>query len=412
MKSAYGRTVPQENIELTHVEAGSPMGEVLRRYWQPVCLSSELSDLPKFVRIMCEDVVVFRTKNGRLGCLEPHCSHRGTSLEWGRVEDDGLRCCYHGWLYAPDGKVIDMVCEPAGVCERMNVEHPAYPVMEYGGLVFIYMGPPGTEPLFPLYDIIDTRYRKDIELRGMRIWGDHSIGYVKDCNWLQHFENILDTWHLVVLHQMISGDQFEGALMQGKPSISWDKTSLGICYNLIKDLPNGNRLVRHGECVVPNIGLVPNLRESGKDPKHEQRCSDLTWFVPVDNEHVTAMSIVAWPLEDGKPKADWVPDTDTVLAIRPGSEVKRTYEERQRKPDDLEAQESQRSIAIHALERLATTDVGLIQYRKLLREQVKAVQEGRDPMNVVRDAALNHRITTNAFNTVLAPEHAGSGTPW
>jgi phenylpropionate dioxygenase-like ring-hydroxylating dioxygenase large terminal subunit len=408
MKSAYGRTVPQENIELTHVEAGSPMGEVLRRYWQPVCLSSELLDLPKLVRIMCEDVVVFRTKNGQLGCLEPHCSHRGSSLEWGRVEDDGLRCCYHGWLYAPDGKVIDMVCEPAGVCERMNVEHPAYPVMEYGGLVFIYMGPPGTEPLFSLYDIIDTRYRKDVELRGMRIWGEYSIGYVKDCNWLQHFENILDTWHLVVLHQMISGDQFQGALMQGTPNISWDKTSLGVRYNLIKDLPNGNRLVRHGECVVPNIGLVPNLRESGKNPKHEQRCSDLTWFVPIDNEHVTAMSIVAWPLENGKPKADWVPDTDTVLDIRPGSEVKRTYEERQRKPDDLEAQESQRPIAVHALERLATTDVGLIQFRKLLREQVKAVQEGRDPMNVVRDPALNHHITTNAFNTVLAPEHAGA----
>ncbi len=408
MKSAYGRTVPQENVELTHVEAGSPMGEVLRRYWQPVCLSNELADLPKRVRIMCEDVVVFRTKNGRLGCLEPHCSHRGTSLEWGRVEDDGLRCCYHGWLYAPGGKVIDMVCEPAGVCERMNVEHPAYPVMEYGGLVFVYMGPPGTEPLFPLYDIIDTRYRQDVELRGMRIWGDYSIGYVKDCNWLQHFENILDTWHLVVLHQMISGDQFQGALMQGTPNISWDKTSLGVRYNLIKDLPNGNRLVRHGECVVPNIGLVPNLRESGRDPKHEQRCSDLTWFVPIDNEHVTAMSIVAWPLENGKPKADWVPDTDTVLEIRPGSEVKRTYEERQRKPDDLEAQESQRPIAVHALERLATTDIGLIQYRKLLREQVKAVQAGRDPMNVVRDPVLNHRITTNAFNTVLAPEHAGT----
>jgi len=384
------------------------MGEVLRRYWQPVCLSSELLDLPKLVRIMCEDVVVFRTKNGQLGCLEPHCSHRGSSLEWGRVEDDGLRCCYHGWLYAPDGKVIDMVCEPAGVCERMNVEHPAYPVMEYGGLVFIYMGPPGTEPLFSLYDIIDTRYRKDVELRGMRIWGEYSIGYVKDCNWLQHFENILDTWHLVVLHQMISGDQFQGALMQGTPNISWDKTSLGVRYNLIKDLPNGNRLVRHGECVVPNIGLVPNLRESGKHPKHEQRCSDLTWFVPIDNEHVTAMSIVAWPLENGKPKANWVPDTDTVLDIRPGSEVKRTYEERQRKPDDLEAQESQRPIAVHALERLATTDVGLIQFRKLLREQVKAVQEGRDPMNVVRDPALNHHITTNAFNTVLVPEHAGT----
>jgi len=98
MKSAYGFTVPEENRELTHVEAGSPMGELLRRYWQPVALSSELQDLPKRVKLLCEEVVLFRSKKGEVGCLMPHCSHRGTSLEWGRVEADGLRCCYHAWL--------------------------------------------------------------------------------------------------------------------------------------------------------------------------------------------------------------------------------------------------------------------------------------------------------------------------
>ena len=91
----------------------------------------------------------------------------------------------------------------------MDVWHPAYPTTEYGGLVFVYMGPPGTEPLFPMYDIIDTRHRDDVVLRGMRLWGDYSVGFVKDCNWLQHYEDIVDPWHLLVLHQMISGDQFD-----------------------------------------------------------------------------------------------------------------------------------------------------------------------------------------------------------
>ena len=97
MKSLYYHSVPQEDIELTHVERGSPMGEMLRRYWQPICTSEEISDLPKRVRIMCEDLVAFRDGSGKIGGLELHCSHRGTSLEYGRIEEDGIRCCYHGW---------------------------------------------------------------------------------------------------------------------------------------------------------------------------------------------------------------------------------------------------------------------------------------------------------------------------
>ena len=186
------------------------MGELLRRYWQPVCTSDELHDLPKKVKLLCEELVVFRDKKGRVGALEPHCSHRGTSLEWGRVEEEGLRCCYHGWLYDTHGHCIDMPCETQEFRRRMDVWHPAYPTTEYGGLVFVYTGPPGTEPLFPMYDIIDIRHRDDVVLRGMRLWGDYSVGFVKDCNWLQHYENIVDPWHLLVLHQMISGDQFEG----------------------------------------------------------------------------------------------------------------------------------------------------------------------------------------------------------
>ena len=104
MKSRYHHKIPEHDPTLTHVERGAPMGEMLRRYWQPVCTADELGDLPKRVRIMCEDLVVFRDGAGKTGCLELHCPHRGTSLEWGRVEDDGLRCCYHGWKFATDGQ--------------------------------------------------------------------------------------------------------------------------------------------------------------------------------------------------------------------------------------------------------------------------------------------------------------------
>ena len=404
MKSRYGWKVPSEDVSLTHVEPGSPMGELMRRYWQPACLSEELGDLPKRVRILCEDLVLFRTKSGQVGCLELHCSHRGTSLEWGRVEKDGLRCCYHGWLFDTAGRVLEMPCETKEFCEKKTVEHPSYPTHEFGGLVFIYMGPPEKKPLFPMYDIYDTRHRKDVVLKGLRIWGDHSIGYVRDCNWLQHYENVMDPWHLLVLHQMISGDQFVGALMQGKADIRFEQTPLGTRYNVVKDLPNGNRFDRYAECILPNVYLVPNIQEKGEHPKFEDRCSEFSWVVPVDNEHIYGISIVAWPLENGAPKKDWRPRTDTVLPIRPGARREMPYEERQRKPDDMEAQEGQRAIAVHALENLVPSDRGIGMLRRMLREQLKRIERGEDPINIVRDEARNQRITTNAWNTVLAPD--------
>ena len=133
MKSAYGRQTPVPDYELTCVEPGSPMGELMRRYWQPVCTSDELRDLPRKEKLLCEEIVVFRDKKGRVGALDPHCAHRGTSLEWGRVEAEGLRCCYHGWLYDTQGQCIDMPCETEEFRERMDVWQPAYPVTEMAG---------------------------------------------------------------------------------------------------------------------------------------------------------------------------------------------------------------------------------------------------------------------------------------
>jgi len=129
----------------------------------------------------------------------------------------------------------------------------------------------------------------------------------------------------------------------------------------------------------------------------------VTWAVPVDNEHLMGISMVAWPAENGVPVAGWKPGTDTVTSIRPGNLRGRPYEEKQRRPDDMEAQESQRPIAVHAMENLALSDTGIAMLRRALRDSVRAVQRGDDPQNIVRDPAANHRIETSAWNTVVVP---------
>src|SRR5437868_15521272 len=156
MRSAYGRQIPAEDAPLTHVGPGTPMGELLRRYWQPVGVSAELRDLPRRIRILGEGLVLFRDRQGRPGLLELHCSHRGTSLEWGRVEERGLRCCYHGWLFDVEGRCLEMPCEPdAGHPLRDRVRQPWYPVEERYGLVFAYLGPLEKKPVLPRFDNLE-----------------------------------------------------------------------------------------------------------------------------------------------------------------------------------------------------------------------------------------------------------------
>tara|TARA_B100000700_G_scaffold329653_1_gene452186 strand:+ start:2684 stop:3847 length:1164 start_codon:yes stop_codon:yes gene_type:complete len=381
------------------------MGELLRRYWQPACLSEELNDLPYKIRILCEDLVLFRDGQGRVGCLDPHCAHRGTSLEYGRVEERGLRCCYHGWLYDTEGRCIEMPCERPEFTEKMDVWQPAYPVYEYGGLVFLYMGPPEIKPLFPMFDILDTRGRDDVVLKGLKLWGDHSLGYVRDCNWLQHVENALDPWHLVVLHEMISGDQFNSVLTQGSwPKIGFEETALGMRYNLDKELPNGNHLERHSEVILPNIVLVANIHQRGEVPIWREKATEVIWCVPNDNETVYGISICAWPAKDGIADPDWVAGTDTMTDIRPGQLRERPYEDKQRSPDDMEAQEGQRRIAVHAAENLGLIDSGIAVNRRKLRAALSDVAEGRDPPNIFRNPETNRMIETSCWNTVTEPD--------
>ncbi len=174
--SAYHhRETPPPDDELIRVGPGTPCGEYLRRFWQPVIRTEELGDLPRRVRILGEDLVVFRDRSGAIGLIERYCPHRGTSLEFGLIEDKGIRCCYHGWLFGVDGTILETPGEPADSTLKDRLFHGAYPVHEHKGLIFAYMGPPEKQPAFPIFDTYDLP-GYDLVARPPTVW---------ECNWLQ-----------------------------------------------------------------------------------------------------------------------------------------------------------------------------------------------------------------------------------
>ena len=184
------------------------MGELLRRYWHPVALASDADGDPRQLRALGEDLILFRDGAGRAGLLYPRCVHRGASLYYGRVEDDGIRCCYHGWKFAVDGQCLEQPCEPDnGAATCRLVRQPHYPVKELYGLIFAYMGPPEKQPILPRYDVLENIGAGEfIEPDGNSIGSGGPV--IVPCNWLQHFENVMDPFHVPILHGSFSGNQF------------------------------------------------------------------------------------------------------------------------------------------------------------------------------------------------------------
>lgn len=388
--SGYGRIahVPPENAELTRVGFGTPMGELLRRYWQPVCLSSDVDELPKYARILGEELVAFRDGQGHVGVLDAHCCHRGTSLEYARIEDRGIRCCYHGWLFATDGQCLEQPGEPPDSNFRNKVAQPAYPAREFGGLVFAYMGPPDKEPLFPRFDILE---RPGTELFAYR---NTSRGAVAECNWLQIQENAMDPVHTAFLHSTISTQQFSD-IYATLPQLAFEETAFGMKYIRTAKLPSGRTFERVQENFTPNMrSVADNLTP---DRPQSEQATLIGWWVPVDDTRTIGFHIEACDPADREKVSTFSRAKEGRTA---GTQEKhRDYQDTQRHPDDKEAQVSQRPIAVHALEHLGTTDRGVILFRKLLRRALKQIEAGADPQNVFRDPA-NSRISVVAGNIV------------
>ena len=355
--SAYHhRGLPPMDEELTRVGPDTPCGEYLRRFWHPVALSDELGELPRRLRILGEDLVAFRDQSGRVGLLELHCPHRGTSLEYGLIEERGIRCCYHGWLFGCDGTIIETPGEPADSTLKDRLFHGAYPVREYAGLVFAYMGPPEKQPVFPIFDTFD--------LPGYRMVP--RAGNVWDCNWLQVKENSMDPAHLAFLHTLPGSEGFTHDLKE-LGEWDWMETPVGMVY--IDTRRREDRVwVRLSDFILPNIHQFPPNADPMALRNSITRPQATMWAVPLDDAHT--MQIGYYRAPEGK---------EPRQGNGFGQDASRSYEERQRVPGDYDAQVSiHNGTARHGLEHLASTDRGIIMMRNMIRQGVRAVRNGED----------------------------------
>ena len=398
--SAYLRqSADSEDAYLTHVGRHTPCGEYLRRFWQPVALVSDLRDLPLRIRIMGEDLVVFRDLSGRIGILELHCCHRNASLEFGKICDRGIRCAYHGWQYDVDGKILDTPGEPKQSKIKEKLCQGAYPAYEFEGIVFAYMGPPDKRPQFPIYDL----YRRP---------GNELVpGRIESpCNWLQIRENEMDPMHVAFLHTRLFGVQFQ-AVKGEIPTLDFIETPVGMMYITTRRWKDHKVLIRSNDMLLPNIARVAGGEDAGGDEEvlFDRRGGGTNWVVPIDD---TNSFTIGWNDQDsviGVEGLNAYLDRKRRSGEKPvgpfdvGQTGDAPYAERQRAPGDWDVWVSQGSITKHAEENLASSDRGIAMYRKLLRQQIAIVAQGEDPKGIIRDDHMP--IATYAHNSVvLVPE--------
>jgi phenylpropionate dioxygenase-like ring-hydroxylating dioxygenase large terminal subunit len=373
LNTRYGgyhhREVPGEDEELTHIGPGTPGGEYFRRFWQPIAFSDDLADLPVRIRILGEDLVVFRDFSGAVGLLELHCPHRGTSLEFGLVSQKGIRCCYHGWLFDVDGAILETPGEPADSTLKDRLCHGAYPTHEYNGIVFGYLGPPEKRPSFPVYDSFVREGYKVIP--GKK--------YFYPCNWLQILENAMDPVHTSFLHTIVSGSQFTDQFGV-VPELDFMETPAGIVY-LASRRVGDNIWVRMVENVLPNLQQVAPVWEDGKVEHPFDGPMMSRWIVPQDDN--STMFVELRHISDAEATPAWWADRNVMLPAQ--LPVSESLEDQQRQPTDFEAQVTQRPIAIHGLEHLGATDRGVTMFRRQVRRGIRSVEEGRDPEGLSRE---------------------------
>ncbi len=368
--TAYGRPTPTHMQELAEVGPGTPMGELLRRYWHPIGVTADASEVPRKLKVLGEDLILFRDTTGRPGLLYPHCAHRGTSLYYGKVEAAGIRCCYHGWLFDVQGHCLEQPCEPGGGKRADKARQPWYPVQELYGLIWAYMGPPGKKPVLPRYECLDV-----LDVGEFLEADDSSIGGggppIIPCNWLQHYENLVDPFHVVILHATFSGTQFVPQ-MAVMPEVTWETQPQSVRTISIRKLPDGKTLMRISEAGLPTLRVIPS-------PKLGRfgRVESLGWVLPMD-DHSFRIYVVGRVREKGE-----LSRMRTRMNGKLWEEMSEA--EHQQYPNDVEAMVSQGVIAKHSEERLVSSDRGIAMLRRLLREQLQALEEGRDPAGVSFD---------------------------
>lgn len=347
---------PEENERLTRIGPGTPAGALMRRYWWPVWFSAETRDKPVPVRILGEDLVLFRDHSGRTALLARHCPHRGAELTLGRVEEGGLRCCYHGWKFAPDGRCLDMPAEPDASPLLAETRVAAYPTREAAGLVFAYLGP-DPAPELPRYDNL---FRTDCIRRV-------SAGF-EYCNWMQRAENAVDQMHSIALHAGVYPD-----FALKRPEVDWQETWYGV--RAAFEVAGGAAKVSH--FIFPSHSRYFGARV-GEDTSH-----NCNLRVPVDDETTLTFSI---RLREARGAGD------ELIALglretRPGEyqRVDDGWWGLASRDQDRACQESQGTIADRTRETLGTSDRGVVMFRRMLSRAIDAIARGEDPPGIIRD---------------------------
>ncbi len=430
----YSSKVPGHDPELTETGPGTPMGEYMRGFWHPVCMSLELTDTPRFIKILGEELVAFRDGSGAIGVLHAHCVHRGASLEYGAIQEHGIRCCYHGMVFDVDGTCLH-VPYPSGEDKEAqkfacSIQQGAYKAFERHGLVFAYMGPPDKEPPFPEWESNFTVAETD-EL----------VPYsnYQHCNWLQVQDNAADNYHPTALHagKNVVGGAYQGttfdevgaASMEVAPDMQFVPIHQGrglACAGARR--VNKDRLfVRVQHQVLPNLSLHAYTSEDGSARKHFSRFHIIRWTVPIDD---TNSKMIGWRVMGPSIDTRGICDKSLVgyesidflegqVAMRrperfgeykledlppiPDNHRERAnYKDAQKAPGDYEAIISQRPIAVHALEHPTKFDAGLYAFRKMLRDAVRGANPAAEAANFAEwlrtvDAAPNSYCSGNVL---------------
>jgi phthalate 4,5-dioxygenase len=384
----------RQNELVTRTDAGTPLGQLMRRYWLPVALSEELAEpdgAPVRVRLLGERLVAFRDTSGRVGLLDELCAHRRASLFLGRNEECGLRCVYHGWKYDAAGQCVDMPTEPAGSRFRSRIRLSAYPTLELGGVIWTYLGPPDAQPPPPRFEWTQVPATHSLVTK---TW--------QECNWLQALEGGIDSIHASLMHRTLTPDTARsgtrGFVVNTLPAREdVYLTDYGFYYGSIRAL-EGMNYVRVHQYVAPITTLFPY--QLGNPSRQEKALVSGHMFVPMDDENCMVYNL-AWSFDDeplseamreriedqrGRGPGEITADYRKVRNVANDWGIDRRVQKTETytgidgiNTQDHAIQESMGPIVDRTKEHLGATDKAVIAARQVLLRAIKTVEQGGDP---------------------------------
>jgi 5,5'-dehydrodivanillate O-demethylase len=365
----------EENELLTRVGPGTPMGNLLRRYWHPVAMTEKMRDrwtMP--VRILGENLVLFRDRSGKLGLIGESCPHRRASLAYGIPSEDGIRCPYHGWKFDGTGQCVEQPNEPEGSSFKEKIRTVGYPVEDFGGLIWGYLGPLPA-PLIPRLD----GFAVEPAIRTV------SVTRI-ECNWLQIMENSVDPVHTEWLHgkfyEFINEEHdLKVAYSRHHAKIAFDEAEYGIVKRRLMEGQSEDA----ADWAIGHPLVFPNILAFGSSDV-DWRTYALQIRVPIDDDTTEHYWYNTFVFPDGTDiPADLLGTCPAYDISARGADGE--YALQYVFAQDVMAWEMQGRIAKRQLEHLAAQDRGVTMYRNMLKREIKNVEAGRDPMWVLRDPA-------------------------